>query len=378
MMLLVSAGLVARSLVRLLSVNPGFDDTHLVTLEVNSVGPAYSRSDAIFAYRDRVQQAVRSLPGVTDVALTNQLPLSGQEDMYGILDPENIPANPELSPSADRYSVSPEYLTTMRVPLLRGRIFTAVDGADSVHMVTVISAGLSNALWPGENAIGKRIRTGGVKGVDRTVIGVVGDVRHAGLDATVSRQFYVPERQWIADNQDNLVVRTSGDPVAMIPTIRKAVAPIDANQPITWIVTMDQMISRSTAQRRLALVLFGTFAVAALLLAMAGIYGVLAGTVAERTREIGVRSALGATPANIVALVVGQGGRMTAIGLGIGVIGSLAATRFLRSLLFSVGPSDPATLGAVVALLATTTIAACIIPAQRAARVEPSRALRSD
>src|SRR5260370_32574825 len=215
----------------------------------------------------------------------------------------------------------------MPSPLLRGGSVTETDGAYTPHLVALVSRALAEQMWPGQDAIGKRIRLGGPKGLDRTVIGVVGNIRHRGLDATVMRQFYVPERQWgFAENSENLLVRTSGDPVALIAAVRRAVTAIDPTQPMTWAVTMEQMISRSTAQRRLALVLFGAFACAALLLAMAGIYGVLAGSVAERTREIGVRSALGATPANIIALIVGQGGRMLAVGIVLLVTVSLSPT----------------------------------------------------
>jgi len=219
---------------------------------------------------------------------------------------------------------------------------------------------------------------GGPEGADRTVIGLVGNVRHSGLDAKVTRQWYIPAQHWPAETQEVLVVRTQGDPVALAPAVRRAVNEIDPAQPITWVVTMDQAIARSTVQRRLALVLFSGFAAGALLLAVAGIYGVLAGSVAERTREIGVRSALGATPAEIVALVVGQGGRMAGLGIALGVAGSLAVTRFLRALLFGIEPTDPATLAGVALLLAVATLAACLIPARRAGRVDPAVALRAE
>jgi putative ABC transport system permease protein len=378
-MLLVSAGLVARSLVRLLAVDAGFDPTHLLTLEINSVGANYRAALPIFAYHDRVRDAVRALPGVTGVAVANQLPLAGNVDMYGVTDPDNVPSNPELVPSGDRYAISADYLSTMRIPIIRGRSFTAAEAADTTPRVALVSAALAQRLWPGANAIGKRIRLGGVKGANRLVVGVVGNVKHRGLDASSTLQWYVPERQWAGgDNQEMLIVRTAGDPAAITATVRKAIAAIDATQPIVKVATMGQLIATSTAQRRLALVLFGAFAIAALLLAVAGIYGVLAGSVAERTREIGVRAALGATPSAIVGLVVGQGGRLAAIGMTLGVAGSLALTRYLRTLLFGVGPSDPLTFAGVVLLLGFVTIAACLIPAMRAARVDPSRALRSD
>jgi len=378
-MLLVSAGLIARSLIRLLAVDAGFDPTHLLTLEINSAGANY-RSDApVFAYHDRVREAVAALPGVTSVAVANQLPLAGDVDMYGVIDPDNIPSNPELVPSGDRYVVSGTYFSTMHIPILRGRNFTASETSDTTNRVALVSAALAQRLWPGTNPIGKRIRLGGLKGLDRVVVGVAGNVRHRGLDATSTLQWYVPERQWAgADNQEVLIVRAAGDPSALAASVRKVVTSIDPTQPIVKLATMDQIIGVSTAQRRLALALFGAFAAAALLLAVAGIYGVLAGSVAERTREIGVRSALGATPRAIISLVVGQGGRLSAIGLVLGVAGSFALTRYLRTFLFGVGPTDPTTFVGVVALLGLVTVAACLIPAMRASRVDPSRALRSE
>ncbi|MGH7620743.1 MAG: FtsX-like permease family protein, partial [Gemmatimonadaceae bacterium] len=198
-------------------------------------------------------------------------------------------------------------------------------------------------------------------------------------DATTTMQLYIPERQmFFADNQEMLIVRTAGDPAALAAAVRRTIAAIDPTQPIDKISTMDDVVSASTSQRRLAMILFAAFAAAALLLAVAGIYGVLAGAVSERTREIGVRSALGATPGSIIALVVGQGGRLAAVGMLLGLGGSIALTRYLRSLLFGIAPNDPATFVGVCVILACVTIGACIMPAARAARVDPSTALRSE
>jgi putative ABC transport system permease protein len=192
-------------------------------------------------------------------------------------------------------------------------------------------------------------------------------------------QWYIPERQmFFADNQEALAVRTTGDPAALVPAVRRTIAAIDPTQPIVKIATMDDLVSASTSQRRLALVLFGAFAAAALLLAVAGIYGVLAGTVSERTREIGVRSALGATPTSLIGMIVGQGGRLAALGIALGLAGSFVLTRYLQSLLFGVAPNDLVTLAGVCVLLGGVTLAACFVPAARAARVDPSTALRSE
>jgi putative ABC transport system permease protein len=379
MTLLVSTGLLGRSLVRLLGMDPGFDTSHLLTLEINSTGPRYTSDSSVFAFHDRVRESVSALPGVVGAAVANQLPLGGNVDMYGVVDPDNPPANPELAPSGDRYAVSTEYLATMRIPILSGRGFSAADAADGDDKVALVSEALAKRLWPNESALGKRMRIGGPKGPSRTIIGVTGNIRHSGLDAKTTMQWYIPERQmFFSDNQEALVVRTAGDPAALAPAVRRAIAAIDPTQPIVKIATMDDVVAASTSQRRLALVLFGAFATAAMLLAVAGIYGVLAGTVSERTREIGVRSALGATPGRLVGLIVGQGGRLAALGIVLGVAGSFALTRYLQSLLFGVAPNDLATLVGVCVLLAGVTLAACFVPAARAARVDPSAALRGE
>ncbi len=379
MMLLVSAGLLGRSLVRLMDVNVGFAPSHLLTLEINSTGSRYASDSSVFDFHDHVRDAVRMLPGVVSVAVANQLPLGGNFDTYGVMDPDNMPANPELAPAADRYVVSTEYLQTMRIPVIAGRGFTAQDERDATNKVALVSASLARQLWPNESAIGRRIHLGERSRPSYTVVGVVGDIHHSGLDAKTTMQWYVPERQFFSsDNQEALIVRTAGDPAAIATAVRRAIAAIDPTQPIVKVATMDDIVSASTRQRRLALALFGTFAAAALLLAIAGIYGVLAGTVTERTREIGVRSALGATPASLIGLVVGQGGRLAALGIALGLAGSFALTRYLQSLLFGIAPNDMPTLAAVCLLLAAVTLAACLVPATRAARVNPSTALRSE
>jgi putative ABC transport system permease protein len=379
LMLLVGAGLLARSVMRLLDVDAGFDPKNLLTLEINSVGPRYQTDQSVFDYHDKVRTAVRALPGVVSVGVVNMLPLGGNFDTYGVAAMDKPLANPEEAPSGDRYVASTDYLQTMRIRLVAGRMFTEAEERDTTNLVAIVSQGLANKIWPGESALGKRIRMGGPTRPWRTVVGVTRDVRQTGLDATVNQNFYVPERQWFfSDNQEVLVVRTKGDPSAMAGVVREAVRAIDPAQPIVKIMAMDRVIAASTAQRRLALVLFSCFAGAAVLLAVAGIYGVLAGNVAERTREIGLRSALGATPSDILQLIVGQGARLAAVGLAVGLFGAFALTQSLRSLLFGVGPHDPTTIAVSTGLLLLTTLAACLVPAVRALRVDPSEAFRSE
>ncbi len=378
-MLLVSATLVARSLVLLLGVNAGFDPSHLLTLQVTATGARYANNGDLFAYHDRLRAAVRAVPGVQSVALTNQVPLAGNVDMYGVLDPDNMPANPELVPSGDRYVVSPEFFNTMKIPILRGRAYTDADAADTTSRVALVSAALAEKLWPNQNPIGHHIKLGGPQGPTRTIIGVAGNVKHRGLDAVTTLQWYGPERQWFApDNAEVIVVRTTLAPSSLVAAVRRAVSSVDPTLPISSIATMDDVIAQSTAQRRLALVLFSAFAAAALLLSAAGIYGVLAGNVAERTREIGLRAALGAAPRALMSLVVTQGMRLAVIGLVLGLAGAAGLTRFLQTFLFGVGENDAPTRVVVVMVLGAVTLAACAIPALRAVRIDASEALRGD
>jgi putative ABC transport system permease protein len=379
LMLLVGAGLLGRSLVQLLAVDPGFDAGHLLTLQAQATGPKYADSTAVFANHDQLRDAIRRLPGVEQVGTASQLPLGGNVDMYGVTAQDKPLANPELAPYADRYTVSPEFLSTMGIAIRRGRAFTAADNSDAAPSVVIVSTGLASRIWPGEDPIGKRIHVGGPSGVWRTVVGVAANIHHRALDATESSQAYIPERQWpYADNIVAVVVRTHGDPTPLARAVRVAAQAVDPAQPVTALATMDQVVASSTAQRRLALLLFGAFALVALVLAVAGIYGVLAGAVAERTREIGVRSALGATPGAILGMVLLQGVRLAGLGLLIGLAGALLLGRFLQSLLFGVGSADPLTLLGVVALLATVAIAACLLPAMRAVGIDPMSALRDD
>ena len=379
LMLLVGAGLLARSLVRLMSVNTGFDANHLLTLETQATGPKYADNNAVYLNHERVLATLRQLPGVTRVATVSQLPLGGNLDMYGVNAEDKPLANPELAPYADRYAVSPDYLGTMGIAIRRGRAFADADNSEKAPLVAIVSAGLASRIWPGEDPIGKRVHIGGPNPPWRTVVGVAADIHHRALDVTESSQFYVPERQWqFADNVVAVVVRTQGDPTSVARAARAAVQSVDQTQPVTAVTTMEQVVSTSTAQRRLALMLFGAFASLALVLAVAGIYGVLAGAVAERTREIGVRSALGATPGAILRMIVVQGMRLAVAGLAIGLAGALSLGRLLQSLLYGIDAADPLTLGGVALLLAAVALAACVLPAIRALGVDPITALRTE
>jgi len=379
LLLLCGAGLVARSLERLLTVDMGFDPSHVVTMRILSSGAAYPNDSSVYAYHERVLAAARTVPGVIAAATSTQIPLTSDYDMYGVAAEDKPLANPELAPNGDKYIVSADFMRTMGVRILRGRGFDAGDVADSAAKVAVVSQGLAAKIWPGENPLGKRIRLGGPSRPWRTVVGVAANVKHHGLDAAETQQFYVPERQWPnSDNYIALVARTAGNPAQLAAALRRGVASVDPAQPITSVGTMESVVSSSTAQRQLALVLFAAFATLALVLAAAGIYGVLAGNIAERTREIGLRSALGATPRDLLSMVVRAGLAMTGIGIVAGLAGAALLTRYIHTLLFGVGDNDPVTLVGAVAVLVVVALAACLVPARRAVRVDPIEALRSE
>jgi putative ABC transport system permease protein len=379
LMLLIGATLLARSIGRLLAVDAGFDPRNLLTMVVQASGSAYSTKESVFQNHDRIRAAVRSVPGVIDVALATQLPLGGDYDRYGVAAQDKPLDNPELAPSADRYTIAGDFLRTMRIPVVAGRSFTEAEAADSNAQVAVISDALAKRIWPGENALGKYIRLGGPQRPWKQVIGIAGNIRHTSLDATETLQVYVPDRQWF--NEENvmvLMVRTAGDPARMTAAIRGAVRGVDPLQPIANIATMSSVVDGSTRQRRLGLLVFGAFSGMALLLACAGIYGVLAGSVAERTREFGLRTAMGATPGAIMTLVLRHAGRLTGAGLVLGLAGAVVLTRYLQSLLYGVAPTDPSSLAIAAAIIAFVATLSCLAPVRRAVRVDPAIALRSD
>ena len=373
LVLLVSSGLLLRSLNRLFAVEAGFDPSQLLTMKVQTAGRRFWSDSTTFRFFAQALEEARRVPGVTAAAMTSQLPLSGDRDEYG--------ARPDAqSPqgfSVFRYAVSPRYLETMGIPLKRGRALEERDGAGAPPVI-VISESLVRHLFERQDPIGQRVFVGPAIGEPYTVVGVVGDVKQQSLAADEAAAVYIPATQWhSADDAMSLVVRTRGDPAAVAPAIRQAVRSADKDQPIVRVAMMDDLLAASAAERRFALILFEAFALAALVLAAAGIYGVLSGSVAERTREIGVRSALGASREKILALVLRQGLGLTALGVALGLAGALGATRALVAMLFGVSRFDPVTYLGVVALLASVSLIACALPAWRAACVDPASTLRT-
>ncbi|HXE61107.1 MAG TPA: ABC transporter permease [Gemmatimonadaceae bacterium] len=378
LLLLASAGLLGRSLDRLLSIDPGFDASNLITMQVEASGARYATEADVRGLRERQLAAARAVPGVVDAGFGTSIPLGGAIERYTLVPKDRPLTNPALAPLGDGYRVIGDFRQTLRVPLVAGRDFDEADARDSAASVVIVSQGLAAKLWPGENALGKRVFVPNARARFSTVVGIVGNVRHTSLDDPgAGSQFYIPESAWLwMGRQTQLVARVRGDAGPVLRQVRDAVAAVDPSQPITEARSMSDVIVSSTAQRNLALLLFAAFAALALLLAAAGIYGVLSGSVAERTREIGLRSALGATPSDLLRLVLGRGLALTAAGLVLGTIGGLMLTRYLHSLLFGIAATDPTTFAAAALLLSTVAGAACLVPARRAIRIDPMMALR--
>jgi predicted permease len=377
--LLVSAGLLLRSMQHLFAVDPGFDASHLLTMQVQESGHRFDNDAARLRFFELALEAVRHVPGVVSAGFTSQLPLSGDDDVYGVqVERENSAAGN----SAFRYAVTPGYTETMRIPLRRGRLLNERDVAGA-PVAVLINESLADHRFHGQDPVGQRVRVGlDVGHADRpwaTIVGVLGNVKQESLALGDRDAFYISTAQWAwADNVQSLVVRTRGNAAALAPTIQNAIWSVDKDQPIVRVATMDNLLAVSEAERYFVLTLFEAFALVGLVLAATGIYGVLSGSVTERTREIGVRSALGASRGNILALVVRQGMTLTGIGVLIGVSGALAASRAIAAMLFGISQFDLVTYVGVITLLACVSGIACFVPARRAASVNPVEALRAE
>jgi putative ABC transport system permease protein len=381
LVLLVGAGLLVRSLDRLLAVSPGIQTERVLTMQVVDAAGRNRTDQERLNFYEQALSAVQNVPGVTGAALTSQLPLSGDLDAYGF----TFAAFPERQPGQDgaamRYSITSDYFGVMGIPLLRGRLLDESDRADAPPSF-VISESLARQTFGETDPIGQRVRFGPDSDGSRpwgTVVGVVGDVKQQSLASQNTAAFYVSSAQWRwVDPVQSLVVQTSGDAAAMTNAVRRAVWSVDRNKPITRVATMEQLIWRTGSDRRFASVIYGTFAIAALLLAAVGLYGVVSGLVAERTREFGIRSALGATRGEIVRGVLANGLLVTTIGVIIGLAGAFATSQLLETLLYGISRVDVSTYAGVIALLGSVAVVACWAPARRAAAVDPAVTLRSE
>ena len=377
--LLVSTGLLLRSMQHLFSVAPGFDTSQLLTMQVQETGHRFDKAATGLQFFTQALEQVHHVPGVLSAGFTTQLPLSGDAERYGV---EFEGKNNEVGDPALRYAVTPGYIETMHIPLRRGRLLSEHDEAGA-PVVVLISQSLANREFHGQDPIGRRVRVGPDAGHEdkpwATIVGVVGNVKQESLGMGDEDAFYISTKQWAwVDNAQSLVVRTRGDAAALAPVVRDAIWSVDKDQPIVRLASMDSLLAASEAERHFVLILFEAFAALGLVLAATGIYGLLAGSVSERTREIGVRAALGASRGSILALVIRQGMTLTVFGLLVGLLGAVVASSGIAALLFGVSRFDPITYVGVTALLIFVSGVACFVPARRAASVNPVEALRAE
>jgi len=378
LVLLAGAGLLGRSLNRLLATPAGFDPAGVLTMQVMAAGHRYDDAIITNQFYAAVLEAVRRIPGVTAAGFTSQLPLSGDLDQYGAHFESFPTAAGEDDQVALRYAVTPGYLEAMRIPLLKGRPF---DDADSrgPAVPALLSASFADRRFAGVDPIGQRLHLGRTDLPWYTVVGVVGDVKQSSLAMDDGVGVYVPAPLWYAtDRMLSLVVRTTGNPAALADAVRIAIRSVDPDQPVVRLATMESLVSASTSQLRFARVVFEVFSAAALLLAAIGMYGVLAGSVHERRRELGVRAALGASRALLVRMVLREGLALALLGVTLGVLGAAWMSQGVGALLHGISPLDPATYAAVVMLMLAVSALSCWVPAWRAGSVDPAGAMRGE
>ncbi|MBA2458966.1 MAG: ABC transporter permease [Gemmatimonadales bacterium] len=381
LMLLAGAGLLLRSFQRLMAVEHGFDPERLLTLQVWLPVPndrtkgRYMDHEQRRAFYDRALAAVQGVPGVRDAALTSRLPLRGRNGLGFVIEGRPTPEDQPM-PSAEFRMVSPNYFATMGIPVIRGAGLPEVE--DSLaNAKVVVNRTLAEKYWPGDDPIGRRIRIFGSDGPWVTIAGVVGDVRQMGLAEPPREELYISTM--VTSGQEmSMVVRTSDDPERLSTAVTGAIRDVDPEQPVFGIMSMERLIDNASAERRVSLMLLLLFAGIALLLSALGIYGVMSYTTNQRRHEIGIRMALGAHGADVLRLVVGQGMRLVAIGLALGLVGAWLLSQFLAGQLYGITRQDPLTYVSVAAILGLVALTASWLPARRATRVDPMLSLRSE
>ena len=368
MVLLIGAGLLVNSFVRLQRVSPGFDEKNLLTARIDLPNP-YAEPETKALFFEQLQERVAALPGVRAVGLITELPLARQSADFSF----KIEGRGDTGqdPHADMRNVNHDYFRAMRIPLLKGRYCTAAEVRENAKVV-LISEVLAQKFFSGEEPLGQRLRPGWAK-EPYEIIGVVGDVRHRGLGIGLRQTIYLPTLRL---GYANVVIRTATNPDGLAAAVRQVVMAIDPNQPVANAKRMDEWVADSVAQPRYRTLLLGVFSAVALLLSVVGIYGVVSYAVTQRIREIGLRMALGARKSNVLALVIGRGMRLTLIGVGLGIVAALALTRIMRNLLYEISATDPLTFLAVALVLTGVALLACLVPALRATKVDPMEALR--
>jgi predicted permease len=383
LVLAAGAGLLLRSFAKAMAENPGFEPAHLLTFQVALPAHSYPTAPQVVRAEQQLVEQLAAIPGVTSATAGFTLPMAGQ--WHIAVTPEGVPL--PKTPLVVNDLVMPGYFETMGIHLVAGRTFDAHDAVGAPH-VAIVDEQFAERYFPGENAIGRRLKWGSASSPDpwMTIIGVVRTVKAQSMDEQSVPETYFPVLQFANDsNVANMatrgmryVVRTTGDPLAVAGAVRHVVHTMDAALPITHMETAERLIAQSMASRRFDMLLLAAFAALALVLAAAGIYGLIAYSVAQRQRELGVRMAIGATSGGVVRLVLREGAWTTALGAAFGLIGAAALTRVMRSLLFGVGALDVVTFVGATGLLVVIALVASWLPARRAARVDPVIAMRGE
>jgi putative ABC transport system permease protein len=369
--LLVGAGLLVRSLIRLQNISPGFDSHGVLTMRIDLPEDKYSTLEKTTNFFQQLETRVGGLSGVESVGFISHLPLSGQLNDWPYTVEGRPPASPDQGFDDDFRLVNTQYFKAMSIPLLRGRNFTDQEVLQSTRVV-LISELLAKQVFPNEDPIGHRLVMG-MSGEAFEIIGIVGDIRHRALENQPLPAMYLPTYY---GNGRNLVIRVQGDPANLAAAVRREVKALDPDQPVSAVKTMDDWVATSVSAPRYRTSLLALFALIALVLASTGIYGVMSYSVSQRTHEIGVRIALGAGGFDVLKMIVRQGMSLVAVGLALGLVGAIALTRVMSSVLFEVTPKDPLTFAVVAVFLAFVALLACYIPARRATKVDPLVALR--
>ncbi|MGD8277356.1 MAG: ABC transporter permease [Gemmatimonadota bacterium] len=387
LVLLIGAGLMVRSLSNLRNVDKGFDGENVFTAEVPLPRVRYGTKEAVLRFYDELLRRVQALPGVTTASMSNIIPLGNSSWERGIW-PEGVPIEQATVNSVLYHIVSPAHFDVLEIPVLQGRTFTEAD-RDGAPLVAIIDETMAERFWPGEDPIGKRVtfeseeapgsHEGGAR-IWRTVVGVTKNVRHYELETASRIQVYVPMHQSLqgVSSSMQIMAHTSGDPLRLAAAVRREVRELDSDVPLADVSSMERHVDDAMASTRALSDMLAGFSVMAAVLAAIGLFGVLSYVVALRGREIGIRMAMGARAADVLGLVARQGLVIALLGTALGLGGAVAATRVLASALFGVTPLEPATWAAVTALLLGIAVAASLVPALRATRVDPMRVLRED